>query len=653
MASKNISFWERYTELLVLGVVAVAFVGLLALQFIGSPNNFDSRGGEGIAPGALNSQLSAAANRLDDQINQPGVPEAMQQSAGDDLEAAFTGALTSGVGASQDVHLAYAPRGILGSGVSVLSTASLVVEPNVPTPGQPFVYQTFDTLEDDVVSAFPVLGERFGPGDPLDITWLTVAASFDAEALLAQYATSTATAGRLPERWYNGRIDVLDVRIERRQQQANGTWSEPVLIDTLPGSIRFRDRITSVKDVPARDSLLVELHTPPTQQLLLQPDFLATRSGLWTEPADAKALAEGGAVQVDPLDQLKRLLRRQKQLQKQLDELGGGGFGGGGGPGGGPGGGGGLGPGGGGGFGPGGGGGLGPGGGGGLGPGGGGGLGPGGGGGRGGGLGPGGSPGQGDPDGDEAKKRRLERQLERLSRDIDRARRDAMQAHGLTEQALEDLLDGEDETDATVDVFVVDGQLWIWGYDINVQPGERFTYRVSVEVANPLFAKKLSLPEPQRHLAEKISVRSQASAWSEGLLVERPTRMFSVRAMPAGQDGMTSFGTASFDVYRFQGGRWWLERVSVSPGGRIGGLVQVKDQDDMKQDIDFATGFLLVDIVPRSGADASELKYGTGADLLIGRDGLDGEVLEILEIVVDRNRPRPPLPDELDAPATG
>ncbi|MCH2139091.1 MAG: hypothetical protein MK074_08585, partial [Phycisphaerales bacterium] len=349
MAGTRITFWERYTEFIVLGLVACAFVGVVAMQFIGSPNAWESRGQDPIQPGDLNGRLLEAADRLDTQIKKPGVPDTLDPGDAADLEALFQSALATPVGTPDGPTLAYATRGTIGGDATALTTATMLVEPVVPTPTDIMVYQTFDTLEDETVSAHADLQAKFAAGGPYDVTWLTVAAKFDAKAMLDQMATEANGAGRIPEHWYDGRIDVLDVRVERRMQLPDGSWSEPTLVDLLPDMANFRDRIGGIEDVTSRDRMIDDLRQSPNQHQVLQPDFLPTRSGLWRSPEDHQTTGP-----VDPLDALRALIARKTRVQKEYDDLGGGGFGGGGSGGGGfgPGGGGG-----GGGFGPGGGGG--------------------------------------------------------------------------------------------------------------------------------------------------------------------------------------------------------------------------------------------------------------------------------------------------------
>ncbi len=660
MANSRITFWERYTEFLVLGVVVIAFLGVLIMQFMGAPNAFSPRGKDSVPPGDINGQLTQAASRLDGLLKHSGLPDGIPDVGTSDLKHAFQSGLVHPVGPSSPVVLAYAPRGVIAGQRSESGDSNPVVEPSVPVPMMVGAYQQFDTLDDTVVAQWPELEERFTDGGPYDVTWLTVAAKFDAQGLLNQWRSDCNGVRRIPERWFDGRVDVLDVRIERRKQRADGSWSQPEPVVLLPGAATIRPNIGEVKNVGQRDSLLDSLRRPPMQRLVVQPDFLLTRSSRWRVPEEAFAQAAGEETR-SPLETLRSLMATQSRLEKELESLGGGsgrrgGGGGGRGPAGGGGGGlgpaggggGGLGPGGGGGLGPGGGGGLGPGGGGGLGPGGGsggGGLGPGGGSG-GGGLGPGGGNGSSGGDDDrQARTKQLERQLDRLAPRIEQARRAVMQALKISDEELEALLSSEEEPDSGDGaIFMVDGELWVWGFDLDVKPGESYDYRISIEVANPLFGRQLSLPDQQEALTKEVSIASATSDWSDPISVERPTRLYSVRAYPSGTTTDSPFGAATFEVYRFMDGRWWKERVTVTPGSRIGGLVAMKDEGSDRE-IDFSTGFLLVDIIPRASAGADDLKFGTGADLVIGRMGPNDDELLSIDLVVDQNKVRPLLPD--------
>ncbi|MCH2137361.1 MAG: hypothetical protein MK101_12430, partial [Phycisphaerales bacterium] len=262
----------------------------------------------------------------------------------------------------------------------------------------------------------------------------------------------------------------------------------------------------------------------------------------------------------------------------------------------------------------------------------------------------GGGGGDGGGESDEDKRKRLERQLERLDRQIDQARRRARQALRVTDEELDEMLAG-DEEEVDAGAFMVDGELWIWGHDLDVEDDAVYSYRISVQVANPMYAKKLSLPESQRPMAEAVAIASDASAWSTGTQVGRPVQIFSVRAMPGGDTAEHQFGAASFDVYRFHDGRWWDERISVTPGTAIGGLVNVGGDDDTGTAIDFSTGYVLIDVVQIPGATAEELKYGTGADLLIGRAGPAGEEVLLVNVRDDRSKARPEVVDPADAPS--
>jgi hypothetical protein len=456
------------------------------------------------------------------------------------------------------------------------------------------------------------------------VTWLTVAAEFNIDEVLHRFKAEGADGARsMSERWYNGQIDILDVRVERRTVQPDGSFSEPESVALLPGQLSFRTRIESDVSARDRDDILDELHSDVNQQLVVRPEFLATTAARWEDPAEAAArVARDG--EEDPRERLVRLIIRRRKLEEQLAGLGGGGGdtpgGGGASP---PIGGGGI-----------GGGGMG---------------GPGGPGGPSGGPGgPGGVGGGGgrQPGGDRAQLiKRLERQIRHASIEIT----SLAKRLGWTEEQIEEAEPGGDEVAAP---FELRGTLWIWAHDIEVEAGTSYEYRVSVDVYNPLFAKSLSLPEAQRPLAKQVSLASLPGDWSEPISVRPPTLAFMSRATAAGQGrgqaGAMGLGVAQVEVYRFHDGAWHISKQTVQPGDTIGGLVEAEDGDSL----DFATGWYVLDILPDPLATALEADSGRGALVLLGSiEG--GGVSEVRRPLVDRAAFRPEVEEITKDPDQG
>ena len=615
MKDKILKVLEQYVEFVVLAIVVIAFCFYLSMQFMGNPNAAKAgRSGPLTSPGEVEGVLRDKAKSLLAGLSvEAGDRDALQglETPGhSDLQERYRVVANERMVPSGFRPFLTATKGPIDQeGGTVGSEATLVHVPTVPAPPAAFVYQTFDTLTPDAVDSDDTLKERFDES-PFDVTWMTIAAEFDVAQVLEEFKASGPDGARaLSERWYDGRVDVLDVVVERREVLSDGTVGEPTDVELLPGQVSFRADLEGEHTASDRDAMLKSIRDERTQEQVIRPEFLATKSGRWEGPGDALARIERGGDE-PPEQRLRRLLEKRQRLEDELDRAGGnsgggGPSGGGGGPGGG-------------GFG-----------------GGGGGFGGGGGGFGGGGGGP--APGGGDND-DERLIRRLKRQLKRVNKDI----KAVAGQLGLSD---EDLESWEPESDTQAEAFSLEGKLWVWVHDLDVQPGHTYEYRVSVSVYNPLFAKALSLPESQRELAVPLAVRSAPGPWSDPIDVHPPMLAYAMRAMAVGQGrglaGPLDLGVAQFELFKFHDGAWHQSTQVAQPGDEIGAV------GGAKGDTDFSTGLFVMDVVADPMAEQLEIDTGRGAIVLLGRDGVDG-VVDMRRPLIDRAAVKPWVDDEAE-----
>ncbi|MDG2423245.1 MAG: hypothetical protein P8M22_04635 [Phycisphaerales bacterium] len=635
MKTKGITIWEQRAEFFVIGIVLVVLVVYLVGQ-LSSPN-IKQVGSDQVGPGEWHEKLSDSATDIkrkqDSKDIHPSVAQAIekgQQSSSVDLQN-FRGRLLAKVGPEDPTLLpGYRVVPQISGASGDFAANGKFVEPELPAPSKPVVYQTFDLLAEGVVDQTEGL-EEFVAQQPHDLTWLTVATEFNVAEAIKRFSESGPDGEQpLPSRWHGDRIDLLDVRLER-SELVNGTWADPEVVAVMPGQISFRDRLVGHEEMDAsdRDEILASIIDPMISRQIYQPDFYQTSSGNWILPDDFieldSAADEVPGSEADKGSSRRRfLLRRLKRLERERDDLkekmnsgGGGGLSGGGGLGsGGSGGGGGS-------------GGKGPGGGG------GGGRGPGGGGpGDGGGLG-GVGGGAGSGNSLQARIERLEKQIIEIQMELDKLQEQA--APEESDQASEENLTEEAQEEGP-------GTSWIWGYDITANPGSTYRYRVNLVVYNPLFARKLSLVEEQQHLAESLLMIVDSSEWSEPITMEPPLQIMAVRAVPSGQaenSGRLGFGEATAEVWRFHAGRWWPRRFSLQPGDVIGGL-EMPELDyavEGMEPLDFSTQWYVVDVVPRMGATRSDTRLGKGAMVLIQK--VNGTEIIRIDPDVDTLKPRP------------
>ncbi|MDP6891391.1 MAG: hypothetical protein QF471_08680 [Phycisphaerales bacterium] len=625
MKNTILQLLERYVEFLVLAAVLVVLGLYLAMQFVGDPN----AGKGGIGPAEVNSILQDKATALKRSLEREGVGGLHGKVVPDppDLLDRYQTLAGASVLPPRYQSFAVASRGPIDEdGGEASEELTEVHVPTIPSPEQILVYQSFDTITESAVSELESLSNRFESA-PFDVSWLTISAKFNIDEVLSRFQSKGDEGQRaMSERWYNGRIDVLDIVVERREVHVDGTKSEPEQIQLLPGQLSFRERIEGDVSAGERDGILSDLRSGVSQQMVVQPEFLPTKFGLWDDPEEAAdKLSRGG--DEDPLERLQRLIERRRKLQEELDRIGGGGPDGG--PGGGPGG---IGGGGGGMGGPGG-----IGGGGGMG-------GPGGGGGMGG---PGGgAPGGSGGDDRDRLIKRLQQQIRRMTNEIKRLAR----VVNWTDEQIEEYEPGEP---AEAAAFELSGTLQIWAHDLQVQPDETYEYRISAAVYNPLFAKSLNLPESQRALAEDVSLASLPGEWSDPIRVERPTRAYVMRARAPGQGrglaGPLDLGIAQVKTYRFYNGKWHVSRQSIQPGDTVG-MVE-KDEGDGTL-MDFATGRYVVDIIADLLASDEYAGSGRGAFVLFGQEGFDG-LIDIRSPLIDREAIKPWIDEEPDEDGMG
>ena len=590
MKIKGIKVWELHVEKIVL-VAALGVAGyFVASQFMGTPNEIRSDGGT-LGPGTIDDALIDEAQKINQllaasDLQQQNLPRPTP------VEPRFRQSLGAPVSPAASLDLPIVQL-IVDEDTGEVATAGdqLYVVPEIPAPQTVVRQQFFDGLAEGVVAMHETLEALPCCIDiPHDISWITPAAIIDIEPVLQAYREGGAD-GELPLRrkWFNDRVDILDVRIERLEL-VDGEWTNTTLLESIPGQFTYRETISDDVDAAKRDEIVAAMGDGVTQEEIVRPDFFPTVNDAWMEPALYPDATEGEeATAASQQRRLQTLLARRAIMAARLDELGGplededpprrpGGGPGGGGPGmggGGP------------------------------------------------GL-PGAGGGTGGSSGDvkEQERRALTRKLKRNATQISQTK-ERLRGMGV------DVRDDDEMTEDEIAAAAKMGEIWIWGHDLEVDPGREYRYRFTVDVYNPLFARKLSLIESQHELADQVAMRSATSEWSEPIRAQPPTRMFITSAVSAGGQaaaGPMGFGQVAAEVYRFYDGRWWLETFSLQPGDQIGTL-RLGTQDD-DPDLDFQTQWYILDIIDNMDAAAHAAGDGKRATVLLGRTGDEGKVLE-------------------------
>jgi hypothetical protein len=628
MKSKGITIWEQHVEKIVLAVAFLVFAAFTAMQFVGNPNAVKI-GNETVPPSQVDDLLEAKAEAISNSLTAtapsplelPSVEPVADQIRAELNKSLFPVETLAWTGYDNTPDLG---EGV-GAGEEKAYAVPMVLAPNPIRPRQysdALTQEFVSSLDAEVLEVNLVFAAIVQDGEPYDLPSVTVYGELAWAEILKQFAKQgDADTLSIPSMWYGGADPhIVDVVIERGEVVGDDV-TNIITLPPLPGQYSFRSAgfLGSEKPLTTTDRnyMLNELRKPEVQREIIQPEFFTTRRNTW------QPLMVGELEQVEEIDaalneeqaaiaRMDRLLNSRKaerdRIFARLEELGGrlepsddkt--------PGGGSttdsGGGGSVGP------------------------------------GTGGGMTSAQDGGGAATANERTRKQRigLTRKLDQLEAVIARLETEREQLAGAMH--VEEVVD-----DGPRDTIMV------WGHDINVEPGKVYQYRMTIKMFNPFFGRKLNLIKDQQHLAESIALASDPSDWSDPLRIDPPVRFFATSATAAGQGAVasmqSSFGQASFEVFRFYDGLTWSSTFSVQPGDRIGGVrdVTLRGPDGNKSfSIDFSTDLIVLDIIKNhDAADRSPLDRGEAPAYVVLMDAKTGEVIEA------RNPARDRLSTDLD-----
>lgn len=537
MKIKGITFWEQHTEHFVLGAAAVAFIAFTAMQFLGSPNAVQVDG-KAVAPGEVDPLLKQKAGQVAEKIA-TGPKASLDHQP---LLDKFGARIVASVAPVDSLAPWATPVAPVGGGTTEGTRAFVVA--SAPVPAAVKVREYYDTIQPEVVHDIPALA-KYVPSNPYDVNWNTVSATLDVSDLLRQYASGGSNGeAPIPDGWYKRRVDILDIVWERQELLPDGKWANQVVLDPIPAQVSYRETIAKAIDAAGRDKLLADVSDPAIRSELLRPEFYNTVSDQWIAPDAPEAEVIKAKAGEDPaISELKgKISRMQSALAAVKKEIGqlncpetpdvpekekpgaakpaGGGRAPGGGAGGPP--------------------------------------------------SPtaGGAGGMRSPAADAtsaAKCKKLREKAKQLQQRIDVAQGELLKIQPAEEVKKEVVAKPDDASG---------DQLVVWAHDLTIVPNHTYRYRAVAVVYNPVFGRKLDLPESQRPLADKISLVSKPSEWSDPITANPPLQIFITAASPAGATsgigGGPGLGNATAEVYRFRDGRWWKSSFNVGPGDRVG-----------------------------------------------------------------------------------
>lgn len=550
MKRKGINPLEQHAEKAVVGVFLIAAAGVFALQIV-QPVKVSVESNR-VSPERAYERVASRADEIGGRLRTDRLPDGLPEAPAN-IAADLDKRLRAPASHSQKLvgALGRPNSGMAGAegpaGGEGLPTYALLIP---PTTGKPVAAEHRATLDPLVVASVPSLAAHLPPSQPYDARVVSVSARFPTDQLvqrLSEDPDGSGPAQAPPRFWWLNAMAVLDVRLEREELQADGSFGERALIALMPEQYSLRNEI----GVAGRDLGPALREARMRMADVAQPRFYATIAGPdWAPPVVSAPETAGETPSVDLLAEIARKKRTLEQMDAQIKKQqesidkpqpatrpGGtttpsvrpGGVGGGG---------------------------------------------------------AGGSMARAQPSKSESPSQTgggssgapqvmtpEDRRKEALLASIARLEKDR---EGLAAEiaAMESQMAGGSTAlaDAPADFAVralESGEPFaVWAHDLTAAPGKTYRYRVSVVITNPLYGNARSMSEVSRPLAGQPAIVSEPSAWSEPVRVLPDAVVFFTSARGTGLGG-ESGATASAEIYRFYYGHWRGKSTTLRPGDAL------------------------------------------------------------------------------------
>jgi len=543
MKLKGINPFEQHVDKAVLGLAGVAFLGVLGVQFLTSPNAVKV-GNATLPPENAFQPAEEAAKQLDAQMrsDSPSLPEVPDQK---DYAKVMADRLAAGVAPRPTIKpLGTSIAFAAGAATQAIPTDLVLGELALPAPVD-VVAATHRAAIDPIDKVgIPGLAALLPSAQPYDKATVSIQGKFDGTSLKKLFETDPDGDGpqsALPLGWWRDGVEIIAVEVERERLLSDGSWGEASVLPPLPGRVNLVPTWEQVKTADQATQNVVTARGESAR--VLRPSFYRIIAGpKWVEPMTAVAMVEKGAdqTQIDRLKaELKKLDEEIPALQQQIDAMpkderpavrppqDGAGAGGGGG------------------------------------------------GGRRGGATGGGQGGRSapPPKGSEANKPKPRWALEEQLRGKQGRRKivvSKLKAAGVDVEAAPQP-GAVVEPTALVEPPLLDNQnVKFWSHDLTAEAGSTYRYRTRVVLNNPVFGRALFLKDEQKPMAERALVRSTWSDWSEEVAVDPDQAFFVTSATPQGEAALgQGIAKATAEVFKFYYGAYRRAAVGLEPGDMI------------------------------------------------------------------------------------
>src|ERR1043165_3802105 len=205
MKTKGIPFWEQHLEHFVVAIAVLVLLGFAAMQFTGDPNSVDIPGSGKVGPGQIDPLLETKAKSILDKIGGPALEVPKPAPA---LET-FNSKKLASISPQPTLPVPSPRLSPFGNIVTPAADRPFMVA-QVPACRDLLTHQYFDTLSQETVNEHEALKKSLPEAAPYDISWITVASTFDVAAVLKQFGEPGPKGeAPLPPKWYNNRVDFV------------------------------------------------------------------------------------------------------------------------------------------------------------------------------------------------------------------------------------------------------------------------------------------------------------------------------------------------------------------------------------------------------------------------------------------------------------
>ena len=159
-----------------------------------------------------------------------------------------------------------------------------------------------------------------------------------------------------------------------------------------------------------------------------------------------------------------------------------------------------------------------------------------------------------------------------------------------------------------------EGQLRVWAHDLSVEPGATYRYRVVVSVLNPLFHQKRGVPQDQQEqYYEQLALgpaedELQQAEWTEPVNIDQQYYFFLV-------DGSVESDRAEIEIWRIYDGAWRSQTFDVTPGDPIGGAAEI-ELTDRTAELNMSVDAVLVDLMAMTSGGPGNVGLAGGTRML-------------------------------------